>query len=80
MCNVYTSNFEERVPLSRQHYGSVSYSTIDGRLASMRPHVEERIAMISRRLAQKGIVGSLNRASLRRKKPSVSMYDNLLAD
>ena len=75
-----TANFEERVPLSPQHYGNVSHSTIDGRLASIHPHVEERIAMISRRLAQKSTVGSLNRASLRRRKPSVGMYDNLLAD
>jgi hypothetical protein len=77
---VYLSNCEERVPLSQQHHGNVSQEIVNKRLKGMRPHLEKRITVLSRKLAQKGTVNSLNPSSLRRSKPSIGMYDNLLAD
>lgn len=78
--NLYNANFEECVPLSQQHYGNASQATINKRLANIQPHLEERFATISRRLAQKGTASSLNPSSLHRGKPSIGMYDNLLPD
>lgn len=76
---VYDANCEERLPLSQQHHSGVSQETVDARLVSMRPYVEERITILSNKIKRKGTVEGLNPPSFRKEKRSIGLHDNLLA-
>ena len=76
--NVYIANYEERIPLAKQHYNDASQATVDERLQCVRPYIEQRIAALSEQVIQKGNVKSLKPPSPQQNKQSIGLHDNLL--
>jgi hypothetical protein len=52
--NVYTADFSDRVPLTKQHHNDVPLSTIRERLTAMEPHVEQGSQTFAEQLTQHG--------------------------
>lgn len=57
--NICDSNFIQQIPMQDPHHDGVDQATLDERLASMRPHLDEFAANMAEQLVQKESVKSL---------------------
>lgn len=80
MCEVYESEFKERIPLTSKHHAEIDESTLNRRIEEIQPDIDKAINKWAREATMKASISNLKLPLCQKEDGKIDMEEDLPSD